>query len=93
MCIRKSAFGRLLIASNRLDRNGFYQWAFYPGMLFHSDDKWWGDWGVRKRPHEGLDLCLYQGTDGVVRSLDATVNIPVMYEGTVVRLLDVEHVG
>ena len=77
MSFRKSQFSALLITSNGLDRNGFHQWAFYPGMLFRSEAKWWGDWGIRTRPHEGLDLCLYQDTDGKVRSLDATVNIPV----------------
>jgi hypothetical protein len=71
---------------------GFYQWAFYPGMLFQSEAKWWGDWGIRKRPHEGLDICLYQGTDGLVHSLDPTVNIPVLYDGTVVRLID-DYIG
>lgn len=92
MSIRKSNFSALLISSNGLDRYGFYQWAFYPGMLFQSEAKWWGDWGVRKRPHEGLDICLYQGTDGIVHSLDPTVNIPVLYDGTVVRLID-DYIG
>lgn len=82
----------MLLNANGIDSDGFSQWAFYPGMLFHSEDKWWGDWGARKRPHEGLDLCLYQGTDGLVRSLDATISIPVMYEGKVVRLVD-DYIG
>ena len=92
MSIRKSNFSALLITANGLDKSGFYQWAFYPGMLFQSEAKWWGDWGIRKRPHEGLDICLYQGTDGIVRSLDTTVNIPVLYDGTVVRLID-DYIG
>ena len=89
---RKSHFSAMLIASNGLDRYGFYQWAFYPGMLFQSEAKWWGDWGVRKRRHEGLDICLYQGTNGLVHSLDPTVKIPVLYDGTVVCLID-DYIG
>lgn len=92
MGMRKSHFSAMLISSNGLDKRGFYQWAFYPGMLFQSEAKWWGDWGVRKRHHEGLDICLYQGTDGILRSLDPTVKIPVLYEGTVVRLID-DYIG
>ena len=92
MSIRKSNFSALLITSNGIDIKGFHQWAFYPGMLFQSEAKWWGDWGIRKRPHEGLDLCLYQDTDGILQSLDAGVHIPVLYEGTVVRLID-DYIG
>ncbi len=92
MSINQSQYGSLLVTNNRLDRKGFFQWAFYPGMLFHSEDKWWGDWGTRKRPHEGLDICFYQGTDGKIRSLAPTANVPVMYEGTVVLLLD-DYIG
>lgn len=92
MRLRKSEFDRMLITSNGLDRNGFYQWAFYPGMLFHSNDKWWGDWGTRKRYHEGLDICFYQRTDGKIRNLAPAANIPVLYEGTVVSLID-DYIG
>jgi len=92
MSIRKSNFSALLITSNGIDKKGFIQWVFYPGMLFQSEAKWWGDWGIRKRPHEGLDLCLYQDTDGIVHTLDAGVHIPVLYEGTVVRLID-DYIG
>ena len=92
MSIRKSNFSAFLVTSNGIDKSGFYQWVFYPGMLFQSASKWWGDWGTRKRPHEGLDICFYRGTDGIVSSLDAKVNIPVLYEGTVVWLF-VEFLG
>jgi hypothetical protein len=92
MCIGNPHYGSLLVTSNGLDRNGFDKWAFYPGMLFQSDDKWWGDRGRRKRSHEGLDICFYLGTDGEIRNLPPTANIPVMYEGTVVCLLD-DYIG
>jgi hypothetical protein len=92
MRIRKSQFDSLLVTLNGLDRNGFFKWAFYPGMLFHSDDKWWGDWDKRKRPHEGLDICFYQGRDGKIHNLATTTNIPVMYEGKVVCVLD-DYIG
>jgi hypothetical protein len=92
MSITNSQYGSLLVKSNGLDKNGFFQWVFFPGMLFHSDDKWWGDWGTRKRPHEGLDICFYQGRDGKIFNLASTAKIPVIYEGTVVCLLD-DYIG
>ena len=92
MGIRKSDFCSVLLGLNETHGCKFAQWVFYPGMLFHSEDKWWGDWGVRKRAHEGLDLCFYRGTDGVIRSLDAGADIPVMYDGTVIRLVD-DYIG
>jgi hypothetical protein len=92
MSISNSQYGSLLVTSNGLDKSGFFQWVFYPGMLFHSDDKWWGDWGTRKRPHEGLDICFYQGKDGAIFNLLPSAKIPVIYEGTVVCLLD-DYIG
>ena len=85
---RKTRFNEYFIEYNGLNERGFEEWAFYPGMLFSSIDKWWGDWGNRDKPHEGLDLCLYRDKDGNNNGLDATVKVPVMYDGKVVRIID-----
>jgi murein DD-endopeptidase MepM/ murein hydrolase activator NlpD len=79
-------FSRQLIQDNRLVEAGFDRWALYPGMLFRSPDKWWGDWGRRPRPHEGVDLCLYTNESGDLFELDESARIPVILDGTVMKL-------
>ncbi len=36
------------------------EWLFYPGMLFGSLLKWWGDWRERYTRHEGVDIAFYR---------------------------------
>jgi murein DD-endopeptidase MepM/ murein hydrolase activator NlpD len=79
----KSRFTEMLIQANALHRSGFDCWLFCRGMLFKSADKWWGDYGRREDPHEGIDLCLYRDRAGVTRSLGADTRIPVMQDGMV----------
>ena len=57
-------------------------------MLFNSPDKWWGDFGQRDFPHEGLDLCLSQNTAGEIVQLGAGARIPVMHTGIVRSLFN-----
>jgi hypothetical protein len=79
----------MLISSNALAERGFHAWAFYPGMLFLSRDTWWGNGGMRDRPHEGVDLCFYKDREGIIHHLtDTPVAIPVLYEGTLVHLVE-----
>jgi murein DD-endopeptidase MepM/ murein hydrolase activator NlpD len=73
---------------NGLEGPGFNEWLLHPAMLFWSDCKWWGDLGKRKRPHEGLDLCVYQTRNGEIRHVDARTVVPVVYEGQVARVVD-----
>jgi len=73
----------MLIQANELHRNGFDCWLFCRGMLFNSADKWWGDFGRREDPHEGIDLCLYRDSAGLTRSLGADTRVPVMHDGEV----------
>ena len=87
-CLRKTQFNEVLIRENALNKKGFKEWLFYSGMLFDAPDKWWGDRRKRDRPHEGLDLCLYSDRLDRVLSLDEKTKIPVMYDGTVVRILN-----
>lgn len=69
-----------------IDVNGISdisRWFFYSGMLFGSDDKWWGKGGVRPSPHEGLDICFFHDSLGGLEKLDGSVLIPVMDDGVV----------
>ena len=86
--LRYTRFTEFLIQKNALDKGGFKGWAFYPGMLFHSTDKWWGDRGKRGKPHEGLDLGLYMDRKDRILRLGEKAKIPVMYDGKVVRVVD-----
>lgn len=79
----KGRFTAMLIEANALDQSGFDCWLFCRGMLFNSADKWWGDFGRRDAPHEGLDLCLYRDRAGKTRRLGVDTRIPVMQDGLV----------
>lgn len=85
---RQSKFCEYLIEHNKLSAQGFEEWIFYPGMLFQSPDKWWGNGGYRDRPHEGIDVCLYRDQDGKICRLDALTKVPVMYRGSIVSIID-----
>lgn len=84
--IARTNFTRMLIAANRFDVDEFKDWAFCPGMLFGSPDKWWGDHGRRDFPHEGLDFCLYLDRYGQIQQLSHRTRIPVMRTGLVVAM-------
>ncbi|MDY6952287.1 MAG: peptidoglycan DD-metalloendopeptidase family protein [Thermodesulfobacteriota bacterium] len=86
--VRKTRFTEFLIRENALDKGGFKEWIFCPGMLFNAPDKWWGDQGKRDKPHEGLDLCLYRDRRGRVLRVDAKTRIPVVYDGEVVGVVN-----
>lgn len=86
--LKKSRFTQLFVRENALDESGFQEWIFYPGMLFNATDKWWGNQEKRKRPHEGLDLCLYRDREDRILRLDEKTKIPVLYDGVVVRVVD-----
>lgn len=85
--IRKSRFNEFFLTYNNFDKSGFNEWVFYPGMLFNDAYKWW-DAGVRKRPHEGIDICFYRDKSGIVRNLDERIKVPVMYSGEIVHIGD-----
>lgn len=82
----------MLIEENALDTYGFESWIFCRGMTFNSPDKWWGDFGVRDFPHEGIDLCLYQDKSRKIRQLDSTTRIRVMHGG-VVKAMFKDYLG
>jgi hypothetical protein len=88
----RTKFSEYLVVHNGLRERGFQEWVFSPGMLFNATERWWGMGGSRKRPHEGLDLCLYRVRGGATHSLDEAVKIPVLFDGVVVRVID-DYIG
>lgn len=88
LSLSKTRFTEYLIRKNALDEHGFKEWVFCPGMLFNAPDKWWGDQGKRDKPHEGLDLCLYRDRRDRMRHLDEKTKIPIIYDGTVVGIVN-----
>jgi murein DD-endopeptidase MepM/ murein hydrolase activator NlpD len=90
--LNKTRFTRMLIEKNALDKDGFECWIFCQGMLFNSPDKWWGDYGLRDFPHEGIDLCRYLDRSRRIRRLDESTRIPVMHDG-VVKAMFKDYLG
>jgi len=92
MSLSKTCFTARLIEANGFDPDDFKRWVFCPGMLFDAPDKWWGDYGRRDFPHEGLDFCLYRDGADNLRRLDERTRIPVMHDGRV-RALFNDYLG
>jgi murein DD-endopeptidase MepM/ murein hydrolase activator NlpD len=93
MILPPTQFSEVLVSSNALDKRGFHEWAFYPGMLFLSWDKWWGNGGKRDRLHEGVDFCFYKDREGITHHVtDTPLAIPVLYEGRVVNVVE-DYIG
>jgi hypothetical protein len=84
----KTRFTEYMVRENRLDERGFGGWVFRPGMLFNAADKWWGDGGRRSTPHEGVDFCLYKDGQGRILRLEEGSRVPVMYDGSVVGIVE-----
>lgn len=76
-------FGKTLARRNGLLEQQFLQWAFHPGMLFNSREKWWGDMGRRQRPHEGLDVAFFLDLLGKTVPIPGHSVVPVMFQGEV----------
>ncbi len=79
-------FSKIFIELNKLNERCFSVWAFYPGMLFMSTDRWWGDGGYRNMPHEGIDVCHFQDIDGRTHGLEEGMKVPAIIEGEIVRI-------
>jgi hypothetical protein len=69
----------------RLNALRFTKWVFDPGMLYRSELKWWGDKGYREHRHNGLDLQLYETSDGTLQAISGGTKIPIIYDGKIVR--------
>ena len=92
MSLAPTRFTAMLIEANNIDPDEFKCWVFSPGMLFEAPEKWWGDYGRRDFPHEGIDFCLYRNAAGNLRRLDERIRIPVMHDGRV-RALFTDYLG
>jgi hypothetical protein len=64
------------------------EWLFYPGMLWDSRLKWWGDFRYRPAAHEGIDICFYRTRTGPVRHLPAGALVPAWSSGTVMNVCE-----
>jgi hypothetical protein len=82
----KSTFFKYLVANNRPHLDNFKEWIFFPGMLFNSLEKWWGDGGGRAAPHEGLDLCNFEEIKGQKKSLGPHTKIPAAFAGEIAKI-------
>lgn len=86
--IKNTRFTEFFIHANDLGETGFDEWVFVPGMMFQAPDKWWGNRSRRNTPHEGLDLCFYRDRQNRIRHLKERIQIPAMFAGVVVKILD-----
>ena len=82
----KSRFMSFLLENNRPQMDGFKNWLFHPGMLFNSRETWWGAEKQRAAPHEGLDLCSFEDTNGLVKKVDNRIKIPATFAGAIVKI-------
>lgn len=79
-------FWEYLLASNKEYLHGFKRWIFQPGMLFNSWEQWWGDKKTRPDAHQGLDICLFEDTDGNIKNVDIHLRIPAAFGGEIVKI-------
>jgi murein DD-endopeptidase MepM/ murein hydrolase activator NlpD len=85
---QKSRFFDFLLASNRPSMQNFEKWVLQPGMLFNSLEQWWGKNKKRETPHEGIDLCRFQETNGRINRIGNSTKIPATFAGSVVKIDD-----
>lgn len=71
-----------------LENSRKIQWLFHCGMLFSSKDKWWGDFKLRHRPHEGIDITYYRTAQDKILCFDDAIKIPAMDGGIIVNICD-----
>lgn len=84
----KSNFSGYLVENNRPHMDGFKKWIFHPGMLFNSFEKWWGDKKRRPTAHEGIDLCCFEDSSGMIKKVDKNTKIPAAFSGKIVKIID-----
>jgi len=64
------------------------QWLFHSGMLFSSQDKWWGDFGLRSSVHEGIDITFYREDQNKIFCFDDSIKVPAMDDGILLNICD-----
>ena len=86
-------FGKMFAERNGLLEQQFHEWAFHPGMLFHSLEKWWGDRGRRQSPHEGLDIAFFLDRSRAIVPIPQHAVVPVLLDGEVLALGEDDFFG
>ena len=86
-------FSKAFARRNKLFEQQFLQWAFYPGMLFSSREKWWGDMGLRQTPHEGLDIGFFLDLLRKPVPIPSHAVVPVMFQGEVLAFGEDDFFG
>ncbi len=89
--IQRDYFFKKLVGIN--DLKLFKEWFFYNGMLFNRIEKWWGKAGNRPSQHEGLDIGFYKDTNNKIQPLKKLFRIPVVADGTVIKISDDDLLG
>lgn len=62
------------------------KWYFYPGMLFGSQYKWWGDFKYRLTRHEGIDITFFKVKNNAVLHFQPDTLIPLALPGRVINI-------
>ncbi|MEN8210998.1 MAG: hypothetical protein ABFR31_04725 [Thermodesulfobacteriota bacterium] len=64
------------------------QWLFQSGMLFSSQNKWWGDFGLRSSVHEGIDIAFYRTDQNKIFCFDDSIKVPAIDDGILLNICD-----
>lgn len=83
-----TSFSGRIASINGLDMDRLGQWAFHPGMLFGSIEKWWDRGSLRSTPHEGIDLYAFISESGKAGHLEAGALVPVVWPGSIVTIIE-----
>jgi len=84
----KSGFREHFIKANGLRKNDFEEWLLCSGMLFKAPNRWWGTYGKREKPHEGLDLGFYRNQKKEIIGFDDSTRISTPYNGVIVGIFN-----
>ncbi len=64
----------------------FSGWHLHEGMRFQDRVKWWGDGGLRKTVHEGIDLLYFLDQQKKIRCLQPDSLVPPLMAGEIVSI-------
>ncbi len=84
-------FSKYLDTLSRLNNLGDgkpVRFLFHHGMLFSSQAKWWGDFGLRASIHEGIDITYYIDAQENFHNFDESIRVPAMESGIVLNICD-----
>ncbi len=73
---------------NDLGKGNPVRWHFHCGMLFLTNNKWWGDFKLRNSIHEGIDITYYKTAQEKWQQLNETILVPAMESGIVLNICD-----